>query len=242
MNGNEGELLRKLQASIRGHKPCNGYGYVTKDGEQQKCSCRQDALYHFRIARSGIPAKFRDKGFKDYLYKEGSAFQQVQDYLAHADDNREQGMGLFLFGPSYTGKTLLACSLLMDLMKAGYDCKFVYFDGLLGAKDFDERQLSEEWDFLCIEHVSEVLNTLTNFRDATLTTDRIHGAVEFLSRLISHRVNNGRPVILTSTVSLTEINAKFANLASTLIGNCSIVMCEDKGFRKKRIEQMMQGD
>jgi len=235
-------LLHRLQEKIRTHRACRGYGYVLKDGQKTRCGCRTEALYQYRLARSGIPPKYRTKGFKDYVYKESDAYKKMQSYLKQAKEHQEQGMGLLLHGPNYTGKSLLACSLLMELMKRDYDCKFLYFGNLLGVKKGSDTLIPEEFDFLCIDGMSEVLENLTNFREGALSGVQIHGAVEFAVRAITMRIHESKPIIMTSTQPLTVINQKFPNLAGALIGNCLHVSCEDKGFRQRKLEQMMEGD
>lgn len=235
------ELVAALRRKVRTHKPCRGYGKVLDDkGELVDCDCRAEAEYQYRLARSGIPPKFRKMGFKDYVYKEGDAFRQVQAYLTEADKHRQDGTGLYLYGPSYTGKSLLACSLLMELMKRGYDGKYISFDGLLDSKDRGVMDsVDQQWDFLVLDKVGDVLNRLNNFREGTLSGDRIHGAVEMLSTLVSRRINAGRPIIIPNTESVLKVNEKFASLACALLGSFICVACEDKGFRQRRIEQMM---
>lgn len=233
------EVMQSLQDRIKRHKFCKGRGYVKLDDGVEYCECRKDALFEYRLIQSGIPAQFRKKGFKDFVHTDSEAYKKVQDYLKYASNHRTDGMGLFLYGPGYTGKTLLSTSLLMELIRQNFDVKFFYFGGLLNAKDTTGDQLSKQWDFLCIDGVGEVLNNLTNFRHGVLTDSTIHGAVEFLCGILASRINSGRPVIITSSVSLSTINEKFPNLASTLIGNCIAVQCEDKGFKQKKLEQMM---
>jgi len=238
----ESNLLTKLRKKILEHKACHGYGYVIENGKQVMCKCRVDALYDYRLMTSGIPPKYRTKSFKDYVYKESTGYKQVQEYLSKAQEHRESGTGMFMYGTSFTGKSLLTCSLLMELMKKGYDCRFTHFDGLLACRDGAEKVYANQYDFLCIDGVGEVLNSLSNFRQGVLTGERIHGAVEFLSGIIAHRVLAGRPVIVTSTVELADVNKQFPGLASKLIGNCELVNCEDKGFKKRKLEQMMEGE
>ncbi len=165
---------------------------------------------------------------------------KIQEYLAAAEEHRRDGVGMYLSGPSYTGKSLLACSLITELMRKGWDCKYLSFDGILDAKDrsvLDD--IDKKWDFLVIDRVGDVLNRLNNFREGVFTGERTHGAVEFLAGIISARINAGRPMIIPSSVSLTDVNLKFPSLASALIGSCLYIECEDKGFRQKQIELMM---
>lgn len=233
------QLRIELQKKIRRHKKCGGYGKLLKDGTAVDCECRIEALHEFRIVQSGIPPKFRSLGFKNYAYKDSPAFIKVQEYLTQSEEHLKNGMGLFLHGPSYTGKSLLACSLLVDLMRKGHDCRYVNFDGMLDPENKSIVRGLRRYDFILLERVSEVLDNLTAFRDAVLTGSRIHGAVEYLGNFLAQRANDSKPVIMTSRVSITEINSKFPALASTLIGTCLTVECEDKGFRQKRLSQMM---
>lgn len=235
------DLVSALRSKISSHKPCRGYGKVLdKEKRLVDCECRREALFQYRLAHSGIPPKFRRMGFKDYVYKEGGAYAKVMAYLAQARQHRQDGIGLFLYGPSYTGKSLLACSLLMELMRAGYDCKYVSFDGVLDSRDEKPLPVDREWDFLVLDRVGDVLNRLSNFREAVLTGDRTHGAVDYLTAIVSKRVTAGRPIIMPCSVPLPAIDEKFPSLANALVGSCVVVECEDKGFRQRRIDLMME--
>lgn len=239
-SSSELDLVCSLRERIRRHKPCKGYGQVLKDGKIVTCECKAEAMYEFRLSRSGIPPRLRRMGFKDYVYKESPAYARIQEYLANAEQNRREGMGLYLYGPSYTGKSLLSCSLIMELMRRGWDCKYLAFDGMLdSAKEEGKHGTDTSWDFLVLDRVGDVLNRLNNFRESLVTGDRTHGAVEYLAGLVSARLNAGRPIIMPSSVSLQDVNLKFPSLANALIGSCIYVECEDKGFRQKRIELMM---
>lgn len=239
----EVELVAQLRAKIRKHRACKGYGHILKDGQMVLCECKKDAQYQYRLAHSGIPPKFKRMGFSNYLYKASTAYTKIQEYLTQAAQNRTDGVGLFLSGPSFTGKSLLACSLLMELMKLGYDCKYLSFDGILdGSKEGKPLMIDKEWDFLVLDRVGDVLSNLSNFKQALFSGERTHGAVEFLTSIITRRVNVGRPLILPCTVSLTAIDEKFPSLANVLVGSCILVDCEDNGFRQKRINLMMEED
>lgn len=236
----EMDLVAKLRAQVSGCRVCKGYGHVLKGSKMAMCECKAEAEFQYRLAMSDIPPRFRKKGFDDYLYKQGQAYAKIQDYLRNADQHRLEGVGLYLSGPSYTGKSLLSCSLIIELMRRGYDCKYMAFDGILDKKyDLDKEAIDQKWDFLVLGKVGDVLSRLSNFRETMLTGESTHGAVEFLTGLISARMNAGRPIIIPSRVPLQDLNAKFPSLADTLLGSCIHVLCEDKGFRQKRIELMM---
>ena len=230
--------IPKLQERIRKHKACRGYGYVLKDGALAECSCRVSALFEYRLVRSHIPDRYRKLGFNDFMHKDSAAYRGVQSYLADSEKHRREGIGLFIWGDSHTGKSLLATSLLMELLRKGNNCRFEYFGGLMTIRD---KEIYTAPDFLCIDDFGIGLNGLSNFRDGVLTGERVNGGVEFLTQIVAHRVNSGSPVIVVSEVPIATINNVFPHLASPLIGNCIQLHCEDKGFKTKRINQMMEG-
>lgn len=240
-NPSEFDLLNKLADKIANHADCRGYGYTLgKDGKKLLCECRRESMYEFRLFKSGIPPKFRKMSFKDYSQKSSNTFHKVQDYIKNFATHRTEGMGLYLHGPSFTGKSLLACSVLMELMRNGYDCRYEAFDRLLDDHNYDlNRRADTEWDLLCLERGINVVDRLTNFRAANLSGSPTHGALEYLNSILSRRSNAGRPTLITGNVSLTDLTAQVPELANTMIGNCIQIECEDKGFRKQRIEQMM---
>lgn len=74
-----------------------------------------------QLAASGIPERFRSKGFADYqadIAGRVLARSVCQDYACALSAGQRPGETLLLGGPG-TGKTHLACAILATLVRAG---------------------------------------------------------------------------------------------------------------------------
>ncbi len=86
---------------------------------------RREALerqWQRQLAASGIPERFRSKGFADYevdIAEQVRARSICQDYACALSAGQRPGETLLLLGGPGTGKTHLACAILATLVRAG---------------------------------------------------------------------------------------------------------------------------
>lgn len=234
------DLTESLRLKITKCSHCKGSGYrLDKHGEMIQCVCLAEAVYELKLARSGIPPRFKHLEFKDYMYKNSHTFSKIWRYIEQADKAAQTGTGLFLYGPTQTGKSLLAICVLKELMRKGYECGFLTFEGLLSETNGKNTHLGKEKTFACVDNVTEVLDNLVNFKETNLTHQMTNGAVSFLDSVVSGRAVRNQPSILTSRVSIEEIAKRFPSLGTTLWGSFLEVECVQGDFRGSRIQERL---
>lgn len=227
------EHLKKIQKC----PTCKGQHYtLSKEGTAVKCECLIDAEFDLRLVKSGIPPRFKNLAFKDYMYQNSPAFTKIWKWISKAELAVEHGYGLFLYGPKNSGKTMLACCIIKELMRKGYDSGFVTFSGLMSSPLEADKFVGKEKTFACIDNISEVLDRLVNFTETTLTHQLSNGAVNQLMDVLSARVLRNQPTILTSDVSIKDIgnDRRFQNLGNMLVGSFQPVECVAEAFRGER--------
>ncbi|WP_462322611.1 ATP-binding protein [Halochromatium sp.] len=123
-----GLRLVGLRAGSRPDDPLLSAEDLAERGRQEVRSLlatRRKALerqWQRQLAASGIPERFRSKGFADYqadIAEQLLARSICQDYACALSAGQRPGETLLLLGGPGTGKTHLACAILATLVRAG---------------------------------------------------------------------------------------------------------------------------
>ena len=123
-----GIRLVGLRAGSRQGYPLLSAEDLAERGRQEVRSLmamRRKALerqWQRQLAASGIPERFRSKGFADYqadIAEQVLARSVCQDYACALSAGQRPGETLLLLGGPGTGKTHLACAILATLVRAG---------------------------------------------------------------------------------------------------------------------------
>ena len=147
------------------------------------------------LNRSDIPSLYVRSSFASYRAKTPickESKRQLELYAERFQEIRQKGIGLFLYGPTGTGKTHLACALIHALIDQGVNCRFVNCVKLLQEAielGFEKSKLIEpliKVDFLVLDEIG--------LQGGTKTEERI------LFTLIDARVNARKPTVFTSNV------------------------------------------
>lgn len=238
-------LIAEHQKRIQGCRTCKGHGYVLNGhGKSVKCQCLLEFQYNLLMVKSGIPPRFKNLAFKDYMYQNSPTFAKIWKYINKAELAVERGYGLFLYGPTFSGKTMLACCILKELMWRGYDCGFVTFSGIMSNPVEADKFIGKENTFACIDNLSSVLDRLVNFTETNLTHRMTNGAINQLVDVLSARIMRNQPTILTSDVSIREIseNSMFRSLGELLVGSFGPVECVSGDFRGERARDRLSAE
>jgi DNA replication protein DnaC len=104
-------------------KQCDGSGYlITGDFKYKQCECthkkREQILIEELFNAARVPRRFRNKNFDNFEQKlQPKALQVCKRYTEQFESISSQGKnGLFLFGPSGTGKSHLAFAILNNVL------------------------------------------------------------------------------------------------------------------------------
>ena len=206
-----------------------------KKNEQREWELmRRDARVASLLEKSGLSKRLRRytfANFKPYVSPEAArAVEKVEEYLAHWEENRENGRGLYFCGGIGTGKTHLAVAVMNELIqRKRVPSLFVtvpeLLDNLRGAYNDPGRDL-DEWmaavknaDFL-------VLDDLGSERPTEWVQERI-----FV--IVNHRYRGALPTVFTSNIGPKDLAAQLGErTASRIIAMCDWISLEGDDYRE----------
>lgn len=195
---------------------CKGSEWILteKDGIETAvpCKCRERAIMLRRLRFADIPEAFRGmelKTFRMDVYRERDSRKKVSDacriikaYLGDFENQREQGMGLFIWSRTKgSGKTRIAAGIANELMKS-YAVKFAVSLTILQEikntwrrdAEYSESRLL---DALCTTDIL-VIDDFGVERPADWINDKLY-------QIINERYINRKETIFTSNESLETL-------------------------------------
>jgi len=233
------QALERIQKGIR--MDATPSIFETIDGSHVPCYTDADGISTVfesdlkKLSEDTNIAKFdtqlRESGIEEYSR---SSFESINTYkflrnkaprdLIPVFDNRPLA---YLYGGAGTGKTTLACAIGRDFARRGYPVVIRRWSNWL-------QEFREVWDdksdMQITEHMKRAQNAHLLILDE-IGNDKKKTATEFeieqLSRIVSDRYGNGKPMIMTSNID----PAKLENIYGTQIS--SRITDKNKSFLQR---------
>ena len=160
------------------------------------------------VGRSGVPRRFLDRTFENYLAATPGQRQALEVCRAYADgfeETRRRGGGLLLLGGPGTGKTHLACAILARVIHAGHTGLFLTVSAALRIiRDaFSPRGQRSETEALALLTAVDLL--VLDEVGVAIGNPATRRAMLF--DVLNERYGETRPTILIGNLTATELEA-----------------------------------
>ena len=233
---------------------CGGrppYQYWDEDSQRRWCPCQsaRRRLRHIKelFRQADLPSRFRFKFRNDYddIAPDGTrlglarrVIESLGFVTALLDDDREPERGYLLMGAPGTGKTLLSCILLNELMlRRARPGRFVN----LSRKFFQQlrdtySQESENYGqtFQILEHLCDIPYLVLDDYGVQRGTE---WESEMLYDLVDARYGEENLTIVTTNLTRSELEESGGRVFSRLVEMCFLVDMQGQDYRKFLIEE-----
>ena len=194
-----------------------------------------------RLKNARVPARYADKSFTTYDQDKGdpASFAGVQKWSGSAEKHVQNGMGIFLFGPTGTGKTHLVQAALKEALQNNLlSGIFITADRYLDMVYDETRNHGELSDgysdpnlLMYMRRTFDIL-VLDSLGSERTTTDFARSA---LAALIDNRYEEKKTTLITSILTPDTIAHRYGqHLASVIHESSFIIETAGMDYRTRR--------
>jgi DNA replication protein DnaC len=210
---------------------CKGEGVIAHDPNYMNvylCQCHREIELKYKYYEAGIPEKFISTTPSDFLNK---VPDRVVKYTRHLKKWFDRGIGLYLFGPNGTGKSLLSAEIAKYAIRQGYSVKFISLEHFLKATLENSSELDDirEADLIALEEIEKVYKPTRDNSFADIIFD------DFFRT----RSNQRKVTCITSNCDLNGLKGVHGkHIVSLLKEDLITVEVEGKDFRENLAEEL----
>ena len=199
---------------------------IAQSRQWEKERNEQEERERFRMC--GLKQIHKTMTFDTFIINDSN--KQVFEFMQKYSD--KPNSGIFLTGKCGSGKTHLAAAVAIKLFNLKKNVKFVTVPRfLLDIRDtFKKDSKISELD-LVDYHTNSKFLILDDFGAEKVS----EWTLEVIFVILDTLINDMKPFIITSNLTIKEISEKFNDrIASRIVGNCKIIELTDKDHRLQK--------
>jgi len=223
---------------------CHKTGSYRFRGQDHECDCAMQLQLAKHYSAAGIGITYQQLDWSDLDIEDDNLIAQVLKYLEHHDRYVDRGVGLLLYGPIGSGKTMVANLMLKELIKLGYSAFATTFADTIEAftSTWSNRE-RKEWfarkfmhsQILLLDDLGREIRSGINLAQSTF------------DMILRRRVSDGRPTILTTNCTPSELGSGYgAQVLSLLVEQSVAHEFSGKDFRpeanRRTLAEIEQGE
>jgi len=237
LDDDEAERLYAAHPEL-GHSPvdycptCHKTGSYHFKGEDHPCDCERQLQLHKHYLAAGIGMPYQRLNWTDLESEEVA--KAVEEYVENTEFLK-RGVGLFLTGGLGTGKTLAATLCLKKFIRDGFTCFATTFSEMVelytaGWHSDEERTYFHrkvvESQVLLLDDVGRELKRKNRLSETTFDS------------VLRTRVQHGRSTIITTNLSMNELERGYGGAVMSLLSERSIgIEAQGSDYRKRAKER-----
>lgn len=231
--------LRLEESNFFGNRPLPTMCRCTSE-RLEKESAELERLRHLRRVHELKCDGFTDAAMRNWTFGNDNGccpkMAYARFYVGHFDEMERENIGYLLWGPVGTGKSYFAACIANALMEQEIPVKMMSVSAILNelSASFDGR--------------NEVIRSLNRYRLLILDDFGMERGTEYaleqVYSIIDSRARSGRPLIVTTNLTLSELKHP-ADIAHARIYDRILEMCQPLVFtgdnlRRKNASEKMQ--
>lgn len=184
------KILKQLQNNIINCPKCHG--------SDLNCDCVKQYKFYNSMIISAIPLKYRNADINIInIEKLKDSLNAIKNYVLNLKSHKQDGVGLYLYGTTGTGKSYIACYVLEQAIRLGFStffCTVEQYKRALFDKDEDYIYNINESDFTLIDDYGREFSDTKGFIDSQV------------DEMLRYRYDRNKSTIITSNISAKDID------------------------------------
>ena len=215
-------------------KICEDTGY--QNGKM--CTCLRQILFLEGVAQSGLGRLPETQSFDNFdtsYYTDpesaGTVFRFCRRFAEDFDGKTREN--ILITGATGLGKTHLSTAIGQEVIRRGYDCVYTSAQNLLS--DFEYERFGRSYRDDSPDRTERYFRCDLLIIDDFGTEMGNQFTVASLYNLINSRMNAGRPMIINTNLSSSELRSRYDDrIASRLFGEFIFFRLQGKDIRQQK--------